>query len=94
MEVSGPQYHEDFSEVTAVRCAGAARSKTGSVERWLKGKGFGFITSRNGDQNMYFDCTHFVDSEGLRHGDTVSYDTGYRSLVDAGLLIGGRGNKQ
>ena len=78
VDVHGPQFHEDIVEVTtAVRSVGAARSSTGSVKKWFKGKGFCFITPDDGGEDMYIHCKQLVDTEGLQQGETATCDTEY-----------------
>ena len=95
VDVPGPRVHEDVAEVSAGRCVGAARSITGSVKKWFKRKGFGFITPDDGGEDQFFLRTQLVDTEGLRQENTVSYDTDYGKCKAVYCIVtssGGGGN--
>ena len=47
------------------------------MKKWIKGKGFGFITSDDGGEDEKIHCTQLFDIKALQQGDTVAYDTEY-----------------
>ena len=63
VDVPVPQFHEDMRH-------------SGSAKKWVKDKGFGFITPDDGSDGVFIHQKELA-VEALRHGETVSYDSEY-----------------
>ena len=49
-------------------------SETGTVKKWMDGKGFGFITPADGGEDVFVHVKQVSGGEDLSEGDQVTFD--------------------
>ena len=49
-------------------------SETGTVKKWMDGKGFGFITPADGGEDVFVHVKQVAGGEDLAEGDQVTFD--------------------
>ena len=62
-------------KIHEVPLIGAATRDTGLVKRWFNDRSFGFITPKDGGQDVYVHWKHLLGTKVLKQGDTVPYET-------------------
>ena len=64
-------------KIREIPFTGAVTSDTGWVKRWFNDRSFGFITLRDGGEDVCINWKQLVGSKVLSQGDTVSCNTAY-----------------